>query len=331
MKISIAMTTYNGERFVHQQLHSFISQTRQPDELIVSDDGSSDSTLSIVDEFAARAPFAVHVHRNETNLGYSGNFNAALARCKGDLIFLSDQDDVWFADKLARIEAIFLANPDVWVVINDAELTDAELNPSGINDYDRLRSLGLGPESFIPGCCTAIRRQMQRLAIPIPYEDAVFVHDAWIHELGALLRVRRVVPDALQYYRRHGQNTSSWVGNSCRKIRRMDLDLATWPQDSRVRCTLRYRQLNALADRLSRQRVEMSLSLPDLEQRLERALKRIVDEKRAVERRLCVLAHRKWSRLLPAFMMLAAGDYQYFSSWRSFMKDIVTGITRRTV
>ena len=86
--ISIAMATYDGARFVAEQLASFAAQTRLPDELVVTDDGSTDGTLEIVERFAATAPFAVHIHRNPARLGYTLNFSEAVSKCEGEIIFL---------------------------------------------------------------------------------------------------------------------------------------------------------------------------------------------------------------------------------------------------
>ena len=130
-RISIAMATYNGARFVREQLDSFSAQTRLPDELVVTDDCSTDDTVRVVEEFARTAPFAVTVHRNPKNLGYAPNFEKALAMCTGDIVFLSDQDDVWFPEKIARVIRYFEKEPCTQVVINDALLVDEQLNSTG--------------------------------------------------------------------------------------------------------------------------------------------------------------------------------------------------------
>ena len=96
MKISIAMTAFNGAKYINEQLNSFASQTRLPDEVVVCDDISSDDTFEILDNFARSAPFKMIVVRNNKNLGYTKNFEKALSLCSGDLIFLSDQDDIWY-------------------------------------------------------------------------------------------------------------------------------------------------------------------------------------------------------------------------------------------
>src|SRR5271165_5482550 len=102
--ISVAMTTYNGERFLSEQLRSIAAQQRLPDELVVADDHSADRTWEIVTDFARTAPFPVRLHRNEPRLGWRGNFMSVLARCESDLIALCDQDDVWEPTKLAIAE-----------------------------------------------------------------------------------------------------------------------------------------------------------------------------------------------------------------------------------
>jgi len=142
MKISIAMATYNGAQYLEAQLQSFVDQTRPPDELIITDDCSTDGTADIVYEFAKTAPFEVVFCRNEKNLGYCGNFNAALMQTTGDLVFLSDQDDVWFPEKIAYIAEVAERNPEMLVVMNDAALTDGGLNEVGLTKIGQIRSAG---------------------------------------------------------------------------------------------------------------------------------------------------------------------------------------------
>jgi len=110
-KVSVAMCTYNGQRFLHQQLQSLLDQTVRPDELVVCDDGSSDDSLMVVEAFAVSAPFFVRVIRNSQNLGYIRNFEQAISRCTGDLVFLCDQDDVWDRRKIETLRDVFVTEP----------------------------------------------------------------------------------------------------------------------------------------------------------------------------------------------------------------------------
>ncbi|HUA36732.1 MAG TPA: glycosyltransferase, partial [Candidatus Binataceae bacterium] len=128
-RISIAMAVCNGERFVREQLESFSRQTRLPDELIVSDDASTDDSIEIVRSFAATAPFTVRVLANQKNLGCSKNFERAIQACTGDLIFLSDWDDVWLPNKIAVMERAFRQWPSAGVVISCRQYVDENLAP----------------------------------------------------------------------------------------------------------------------------------------------------------------------------------------------------------
>src|ERR1043166_3411462 len=104
MKLSIALCTYNGAAFLREQLESIAAQTRTPDELVISDDQSTDGTLRLIEEFAETAGFPVRVSVNESNLGTAKNFEKAISLCRGDVIMLSDQDDVWHSDRLESVE-----------------------------------------------------------------------------------------------------------------------------------------------------------------------------------------------------------------------------------
>jgi glycosyltransferase involved in cell wall biosynthesis len=130
MKLSIAMAVYNGEHFIQEQLDSYARQSRLPDELVVSDNASVDSTVDIVRDFAERAPFRVGLFVNERNLGVSKNFENAIDKCTGDIIFLSDCDDVWYPDKLKVMEKAFLRWPTAAVATCNADLVDEFLRPA---------------------------------------------------------------------------------------------------------------------------------------------------------------------------------------------------------
>ena len=107
MKVSVAMTTYNGAAYLPEQLDSILARSRPPDELVVCDDGSTEETLIILNDYAARAPFTMTVVINEQRLGSTKNFEKAIGLCTGDIIFLSGQDDVWRPHTVATIEGQF--------------------------------------------------------------------------------------------------------------------------------------------------------------------------------------------------------------------------------
>src|SRR5207248_1903508 len=122
--ISVAMCTFNGARFLDAQLESLAAQSRPPDELVVCDDCSSDNSREIITSFALRSAFDVRLVVNDKNLGTTKNFEKAIQLCQGPIIALADQDDVWYAHKLDRIERAFLASPSVVAVFSDADIID---------------------------------------------------------------------------------------------------------------------------------------------------------------------------------------------------------------
>lgn len=215
MKISIAMATYNGAAYLEEQLQSFLEQSRLPDELVVTDDASTDGTLDVIRAFAARAPFDVRWTRNDENLGYAANFSKALGHASGDLVFLSDQDDVWYRDKLARIVAEFTQRPEALLVINDADIVTASFERTGSTRIAQLRRGGYPLEKFVQGACTAVRREVLDRALPVP---ACYTHDSWLHAVCRLLDARVVLEEPLQAFRRHAGNASDSISSRTRPI-----------------------------------------------------------------------------------------------------------------
>src|SRR5688572_17357597 len=128
LSLSVALASFNGERYIAEQLKSIAQQARLPDELVVSDDASTDNTPEIVLEFARHAPFPVQFFQNSERLGSTRNFEAAIRACKGDIIFLCDQDDVWYPNKVALIEASFINNPSAGAIFTDADVVDENLH-----------------------------------------------------------------------------------------------------------------------------------------------------------------------------------------------------------
>lgn len=211
MRISIAMATYNGADFLRQQLDSFASQTRLPDELVVTDDLSGDATPEIVSDFAQHAPFTVRFESNERRLGPAMNFDRALSLCTGDLVLLSDQDDVWLPDKIERLANAAIRDADAACWMNDAFLTDMQLRPVGRTKMEQIAAAGLPETMMVMGCCAAFRRDLLDLLLPIPTEQPA--HDNWLIGVSDLLSLVRRYPVALQYYRRHGGNVSNFFVN----------------------------------------------------------------------------------------------------------------------
>jgi glycosyltransferase involved in cell wall biosynthesis len=229
MNLSIALCTYNGAVYLKEQLESIAAQTRAPDELVISDDQSADDTLRLIEEFAATAGFPVRLSVNESNLGTAKNFEKAISLCRGDVIVLCDQDDVWHSDKLESVERIFEAKPQLSLVFSNAELVDETLRLFEKTLFDwvhfdgqkqRLvksgRALDLQlRENLVVGCTVAFRAHLKELVLPISGAGPL-VHDGWIVLLVAAVGEIDFINRPLLKYRQHsaqqcrGGKTSTW-------------------------------------------------------------------------------------------------------------------------
>lgn len=320
MKISIAMATYNGGQYLREQLDSFLQQERLPDELIVCDDGSSDETMAILEHYAAEAPFVVKIVRNPRNLGYADNFAKAIGLCTGDLIFLSDQDDVWLPRKLQLVADHAERQPDVLLVMNDAEIVLADGTPTGLSKLGQTRALGLGDQHFVTGCCMAVRRSALDLFLPVPAGWGS--HDSWIGRLAIALGARTIIPQVMQHYRRHGANASSTLTSRTEKLGRLDLVREFGNKDSREPCMRRLAQLEQLRERLTLHGSAMRND-STMMARLSQVLQDIAKERAAVEARWGILGQSRWRRLWPAWVLWRRGGYDYFSGRKSLLKDLL--------
>ena len=130
MKVSVAIPTRNGSRYLPETFSSILSQSRLPDELVISDDASQDNSVEIAEEFSRTAPFPIKILAHAPS-GITANYLNALASTTGDIIVFSDQDDVWLHNKLERIEQTFRSSEEIAIVSSDSSIVDAELHPTG--------------------------------------------------------------------------------------------------------------------------------------------------------------------------------------------------------
>ena len=323
MKIAIAMATYNGGKYLREQLDSFLAQTRLPDELVITDDCSTDDTLAIVEAFAASSPFEVRWERNEENLGYTGNFNKALMKATGDLVFLSDQDDVWFPEKLERLERYALDDPEALVVMNDAALTDGELNDTGLTKLGQIASADMRDSSFVMGCCAAVRRELLDLCLPIPagYKG----HDGWIVKMAEGVGRKRLFRDVLQWYRRHEENESQFIANRTTKVTRgmvfrQSLARVVQGDGQQEQSGASSAQLRAflagVRDARDRSTSPLSDEFNDYVRQLETRLS-------ALDDRLAVRDKARWMRLPGVFRLWRKGAYGEFAGAKSAVRDLL--------
>ncbi|MEO8262690.1 MAG: glycosyltransferase family 2 protein [Pseudolysinimonas sp.] len=224
LTVSVALCTYNGARFVAEQLRGILAQTRPAAQLIVADDGSTDGTLDVVEATVAahRASHpgstpALRILTGDRHFGVAANFGRALAAADGDLIALSDQDDVWYPDRLARLVAACEAVPEALLIHSDARLIDEHGTDLGTTLFAALPVAahelaliheGRGFEAYIhrnlaTGATCIIRRGLRDVALPIP--DG-WVHDEWLAMLSSALARTDVVEEPLTGYRQHGSN-----------------------------------------------------------------------------------------------------------------------------
>ncbi len=323
MILSIAMATYNGARFLREQLDSFVAQSRQPDELVVNDDCSSDATVEILTRFAGVAPFPVRIHVNERRLGYAGNFNEALLRTTGDLVFLSDQDDVWFPQKLEQMSGVARADPRAMVVMNDAALTFADLSGTGLSKLGQLASAGQSEANFVNGCCAAIRREFLDLCLPLPARCPS--HDEWIVGLAVALGRRHIQRDVLQLYRRHGGNVSLAPTDSTAPVFRWRQKMAYGQQLWRNRSVGRNRDVGQVGSvwnwngaRLAWVSRSLGVAPVHLVPELHR-LHTVLKHRAERESLRCL---PPWKRPREVLSLWRAGRYREASGLRSVVRDL---------
>lgn len=322
LKLSIVLCTYKGAAFLPEQLDSFLAQTRLPDEIVVGDDASPDESWTIIQDFVARARamgIDVRATRHATNLGYVANFSKTLRQATGDVLFLSDQDDVWRPDKLAVMEARFTEDPALVLLCSDARLVDAagqpnggtlfgvlELNPA---ERDAVRSgrafAVLIRRSMVTGATAALRRQALDMALPV---GPGWIHDEWMAMVLSTVGRVGMVEDQLIDYRQHASNQ---VGMRKRNL------LDKWRD-------------------LTRSRVEQFEAEVGRQQALEAHLRRlgdvvppaclssVVGRRKHFEVRVAMGRHSRWKRILAIWREARHGNYQRFGTGkRSVLRDLL--------
>lgn len=206
--VSVAMATYNGEKYIKEQINSILVNLKENDELIISDDGSTDKTVDIIKKYQNKDKRINLI--NGPRLGVKQNFANAIKESKGKYIFLSDQDDVWEKNKIKKVLKIF-KKEKCQVVIHDADIVDSNLKTTGQSFFD-FRNSGKGiikniwKNTYI-GCCMAFDSELKDKILPIP--NNIEMHDQWIGLLGEKYGKSIFLKDSLIKYRRHDNNVSS--------------------------------------------------------------------------------------------------------------------------
>jgi glycosyltransferase involved in cell wall biosynthesis len=207
-RVSVCMATYNGARFMKQQLDSILVQLGTGDELIVVDDASTDSTWRILCDIRDRR---VRLFRNEQNKGVVLTFERAVSNAKGDYVFLSDQDDIWRQGKVKQVLAVFEKEPSVSLVVTNGVKIDENNCSLEVTMFSRENPAKLGllqtlKRNLYQGSLMAFKRGILQAALPFP--EGIPMHDSWIGLVNCIVGKTYYLDEELLYYRRHDANVT---------------------------------------------------------------------------------------------------------------------------
>lgn len=210
--ISIAMATYNGEKYLEKQIKSIYSQTYTNIEVIVTDDGSSDGTVRILEQYSKSHGLKYFV--NERNLGFVKNFEKVVSLCRGDYIALSDQDDIWLPTKLSTLmkyigENILACSDAKLIDSNDDIISESFFDYGNKNRNIQLTFSDLVIRNYVTGCTVLMKREILKKAHPIP--SSIDYHDWWYGIIASTMGGVYVHPEPLILYRQHeGNHTGAY-------------------------------------------------------------------------------------------------------------------------
>ena len=323
LSISIAMCTYNGAKYLSEQLESINKQILLPDELIVCDDGSSDETVDLVKSFAEASDFPVKLFVNKENLGSTKNFEKAIQLCSGSIIVLTDQDDVWTLDKLSTIEDIFVSQTEIGMIFSDAQMIDDFSNSLDYKLWDYLKFnkkeqalFDLTPEvitslfirkNVVAGATMCFRAEFKEDILPIAEG---WIHDAWISILLASHTKIRVVDRPLIMYRQHARQQLG-AKNHSRGVRQDIIAIR-----------------NSKNDIYAKQKAAYELLLNTMERGnscSDGVIALVKNKIKHLERRKLIENNIFLLKILYVFIELINGRYhKYSSGWKSSIKDLIT-------
>ncbi|MHA8067235.1 glycosyltransferase [Aquirufa sp. ROCK2-A2] len=226
--ISVALCTYNGEKFLEKQLLSILHQTKMIDELIVFDDLSSDSTIEILNNFQTKVPFNVSIHQNTINLGSCKNFENCMKACTGDVIFLCDQDDVWEPQKVEKQLEFLMEHPEKDAVFSNATMINQSGQPTGMTSFEQIQFVDQFQELWnnggafdillrgyvVTGATLAIRSRILPEIFPVPRIIDELIHDGWISLWLSIQNRIGFLNDTLIQYREHASQQVGLKGKS---------------------------------------------------------------------------------------------------------------------
>jgi glycosyltransferase involved in cell wall biosynthesis len=322
------LCTYNGERYLKQQLDSLLAQSRLPGKIVAVDDESTDTSWEILRAFAEQARrrgITVDAQRNRNNLGYVRNFEMALQRAGTDVIFVCDQDDVWYPDKLTVMHECFTADPDLLMLHSDARLVEAHLDDLGCSLFDALE---LGADELqrvhdgcgfdvllrrciVTGATMAFRSDL--LAYAVPFGDG-WIHDEWLAIVASAIGKIDVVERSMIDYRQHDANQRGMSRRTLDvKVRAIALSRAELLSNDA-------RRMESLQQRLRMLPVAVEKNLPA----------RVQDKLEHTRFRIHVTDTARIKRISPILKEAASGRYRrYGAGIRSVLRDLMRGAAVR--
>jgi glycosyltransferase involved in cell wall biosynthesis len=313
--VSVALCTFNGAAYLREQLDSIAAQSRQPVELVVCDDGSSDGTLNVLSEFASTASFPVRIYRNERNLGSTKNFEKAILLCRGEFIALCDQDDWWVPHKIETALRA-LSDSSVGGVFSDGAVMDESSVLTGDTLWGENRfgnaegGFGMGTQegaiatllrnNVVTGAALIFRASLREILTPFPEQ---WVHDGWMAWMLVLHSRLLAIAEPLIRYRVH---TAQQVGVPGRSVTaRLERSRQTGARD--------YKDIEQQFAVLSQYaEIHPEVCPPELCQR--------IGAKRRLLQLRAELPQNRITRLMSIFR--EAYSYQlYAQGWLSMVKD----------
>lgn len=205
--VTVCIATYNGEKYISEQLNSILPQLSLSDEIIISDDHSTDKTLEIIKSFEDNR---VKIFMNENKKGYSKNFENAITKAAGDYIFICDQDDVWMDNKVdMMIDALSTTS----LVVHNASIVDCDLNLTNNSHFDLYNVKKGFLNNFLKtryvGACMAFKKDILQKALPFPPNQKLCAYDYWLTLIAEYYFSVALVYEPLIKYRRHDKNAST--------------------------------------------------------------------------------------------------------------------------
>lgn len=315
-QVEVIICSFNGERYIAEQLESIFNQSRLPDLISIYDDGSTDRTLKIIDEVIERcAPLSIEfsIVQNEKNLGYVENFSKGIKSAKGDVLFFCDQDDRWDTKKietllnlltLSNADLVFsdggLINSDGVAILGRSVLAHYGLSSNDVSNFSSDAVVRLVRRNYINGAAMAVRRTVAATSMPVPHG---LPHDYWLAIWCSLHGGIAASPKMLYEYRQHSSNV---IGIGLNKWYYVWYGVLRSPLTPRLIEHSRYLEL-----------VPRIASLQNAEDFVEKL--HWLDS--------CVGQKRRMQRFWAIFASSVSGNYWRFGGVNSWMRDLVAVFT----